>query len=223
MKRTSRTQSTRRFARALLLAEGGNALVEFGFALPLLVGVSTSGLEMANFMIAKRRVGDIAAQVADNASRLGDGSSLAAKQIREVDINDVFTGGDLQGSNLDFHANGRVILSSLEVNKDNGQWIHWQRCYGVKTHPSSYGSEGAGTTGTSFPGMGSPTARIKASKGNAVMFVEVAYTYKPLMPVSPFNFGTITEIASYTVRNTRDLDVGLVNPAPAAAVSTCPA
>ena len=41
-------------------------------------------------------------------------------------------------------------------------------------HNSSFGVQGAGATGTSFPGMGEPERYITASSGTAVMFVEVS-------------------------------------------------
>ncbi|HMT42900.1 MAG TPA: pilus assembly protein [Chakrabartia sp.] len=206
--------------RKLAISCHGNAILEFALVLPLIVAVAGGGLELANYMVLRRRISDVAAQVADNASRMGEGSGLAAKQVREIDINDVFTGAAMQAGDINLETNGRIILSSLEVNPDNGQWIHWQRCYGQKSHNSSYGNEGAGATGTSFPGMGPADARVTAFKDNAVMFVEVAYTYVPVMPMKLMNFGDIVETSSFAVRDARDLAT-LLNPAPEATVSTC--
>ena len=41
---------------------------------------------------------------------MGTGSQLSAKQISETDINDLFTGAQLQSGELDLQTNGRVIL-----------------------------------------------------------------------------------------------------------------
>lgn len=204
----------------LLRNRSGIAMTEFAIILPVLMVLTSSGLEIANFLLVKRRVSDVAVQVSDNASRLGLQSALATKQIREVDINDVFLGAQLHGGNIDIENNGRIILSSLEVNADGGQWIHWQRCYGKLAKLSTYGNEGDGSAGKAFPGMGPAGRRIQASPGTAVMFVEIAFKYKPLIGFTPYNFGTLHDFASFNVRDNRDL-TKVYNPLPSATVSKC--
>jgi hypothetical protein len=226
MRTKAMTQSPRkqsriiRTFRKLAVSCHGNAILEFALVLPLIVAVSGGGLELANYMILRRKISDIASQVADNASRMGEGSGLAAKQVREIDVNDVFTGAAMQAKDIDLHLNGRIILSSLETNPDGGQWIHWQRCYGQKSHPSSYGDQGIGATGKGFAGMGPADSRVSAFEDNAVMFVEVAYSYVPIMPFKLVEFDDIVEISSFNVRDARDLGA-LLNPAPEAEVSSC--
>jgi hypothetical protein len=93
----------------------------------------------------------------------------------------------------------------LETNASGGQWIHWQRCLGVKPFTSSYGAQGDGATGTAFPGMGPATARVKAPVGASVMFVEIQYDYKPLFGnvfTSPRRIKTYN---SFVTRSKRDL------------------
>ena len=109
---------------------------------------------------------------------------------------------------------------SLERNASGGQWIHWQRCTGGLAHPSSYGTEGTGATGTSFAGMGPAGHTITAAAGDAVMFVEVAYRYQAISPLSPFDNRIITYTGSYNVRDTRDL-TQVYQKTPAAAVASC--
>ncbi len=94
------------------------------------------------------------------------------------------------GTQYNVTTGGRFILSSLEQNSSGGQWIHWQRCIGTGNFTSSYGTQGTGSTGTSFAGMGPSGSVIKAPAQNAVMFVEAYYVYKPL--VSSRLFGTPT-------------------------------
>ncbi len=209
-----------RTLRKLAVSCHGNAILEFALVLPMIVAVSGGGLELANYMVLRRKISDIASQVADNASRMGEGSGLAAKQVREIDVNDVFTGAAMQAKDINLHLNGRIILSSLETNADGGQWIHWQRCYGQKSHPSTYGDQGIGATGKGFPGMGPADSRVAAFEDNAVMFVEVAYTYVPIMPFKLLEFDDIVEISSFNVRDARDLGA-LLNPAPEAEISSC--
>jgi hypothetical protein len=177
------------------------------------------------------RVSQIALMLADNASRAGvDTSGGTIQQLREIDINDVMQGVRLQGARVDLANKGRVTLSSLETNADGGQWIHWQRCLGVMRGPgwdSSYGKEDDGKTGTGFAGMGRPGAEVKAPDGEAVIFVEVNYQYKPLFGTWLIGSPRIQYTASYIVRDKRDLSgnggKGIYDPSPSvgAAKMTC--
>ena len=194
-----------RFFRRLHADRSGLALLEFAFALPILMLMSLTGAELTNYITAKMRISQLALHVADDAARMGNGSLLASKTITETDINDLFTGAQLQSGELDFRTNGRVILSDLEPDPVNaGKYkIVWQRCYGLKTtHASTYGTAGQ----SNLTGMGPAGRQVTAQAGNATMFVEVFYTYVPLVgsgSLAPTT--TFTEVASMSVRDRRDL------------------
>lgn len=196
------------------------AMIEAALTLPTLLFTGFAGLEIANLMITHTRVSGIALSVADNASRIASGSNLAAPQVREVDVNDVFQGAQLQSGTLDILTNGRIVLSSLETNSSGGQWIHWQRCYGNRQYASSYGVQGAGATGTAFPGMGPAGQEVQAVSGGPVMFVEVYYDYIPFMFSSWIGTKRIRYTAAFSVRDPRDTSQ-IYNPSPAATVRTC--
>jgi hypothetical protein len=190
------------------------------FAIPFLVLVGFAGLEIANLTLTHTRVSQIGLNTADNASRIAAGSNLALPQIREVDINEVFIGVEKQADSLDFKRHGRIILSSLERNDEDGQWIHWQRCYGDLAVASSYGEEGDGEDGTDFAGMGPLGEEVTAAAGTAVMFVEVFYDYQPLLYGKWLGPRRIHATAAFNIRETRDLS-GIYNPSPAVTVSSC--
>lgn len=194
-----------RCARRLRTNTSGVAMIEFAYALPLLLVLGGYGIEMANLATVNQQVSQAALALADNMSRVGAESALSVVQIRESDVNDSFIGFKKQTGSLNITQNGRIILSSLEQNASGGQWIHWQRCIGTKNVQSSYGAEGTGATGTSFAGMGSASARITAPPSSAVMFVEVVYDYRSLFGTMFIPARTIRFEASYVVRDTRDL------------------
>jgi hypothetical protein len=197
------------------------AMIETAFTMPIMIFTGFAGLEVANLMITHTRVSGIALTAADNASRIASGTSvLALPQVRESDVNDVFIGSQLQSGSLNMLVNGRIILSSLETNATGGQWIHWQRCYGQKPYPSSYGLQGAGAIGTGFPGMGDAGREARAIPGTPVMFVEVFYDYQPFMFSSWIGNKRIHYTAAFSVRDSRDT-TNVFNPAPAAVVRTC--
>jgi hypothetical protein len=201
--------------------ERGVVIIEMAYTLPFLLLLGFGGMEIANLTLANTRISQITLSASDNAARIASGSNLTTPQVREVDINEVFTGAHLQSGDLNFQANGRMILSSLETNADGGQYIRWQRCFGNRgSSPSSYGVAGVGITGTAFPGMGPAGREVKAAAGSAVMFVEVYYTYQPLLFGSWLGPQTIRSTAAFTVRESRDLSQ-VYNPSPTAPVRNC--
>jgi hypothetical protein len=212
-----------RLLRRLLGDASGVALIEFAYSLPFMTILGLGGVEVANYSITHMRVSQIAVSLADNASRAKEEIVSGVPHMREYDVNEAFQAAELQSANLDIANNGRLILSSLEVNSSGGQWIHWQRCFGAKTgYKSSYGKEGDGAIGTSFKGMG-PTGRVlKAEKDYAIMFVEVVYDYQPLLFGRFIPDAPIRKTAAMYVRDDRDL-TQIYNPSPAAPVRSCPA
>lgn len=184
----------------------GAALIEFALSLPFLLGLGLWGAEIANLTIVHMRVSRIAEHIADNASRIGDTSTLESRKIYESDILDLLYGADLQGGGkLDFFEHGRAIVSSLEMTDETErQYIHWQRCKGKLSWESTYGKEGDGKDGT-LAGMGPKGEEVTALPGEAVMFVEVAYEYQPLVSARFVPNRTITTTSAFTVRVSRDL------------------
>jgi hypothetical protein len=182
--------------------ESGLAAVEFALSAPLILGMFLAGAELTNFALTKMRVSQIALHVADNASRIGSNSLLTSPQISETQINDLLIGANLQGGTLSLSTRGRVIISSLEPDPANaGKFrIHWQRCYGGKTWPSSYGVQGA----VNMAAMGPTGRQVTAPTSGGVMFVEVAYDYQPLISARFVPSTLIQDIAAMTVRDDRD-------------------
>ena len=193
-----------RYGRGTLQCQSGVALIEFALSLPILLILASSGIELINYALTVKRVGELAAMVADNASRMGAQSVINNKPISEAEINDVFIGADLQGAGLNLSQNGKIVLSSLQQNGSGGQMIKWQRCYGGNAYHSAYGLEDTGSTGNSFAGMGPTGQEIKAASGTAVMVVEINYTYKRLMPIISLPLRDITDFSAFNVRDSRD-------------------
>ena len=212
----------RRTLRALLRDQSAVALIEFGYSLPFLMILGLGGVEVANYSITHMRVSQIAVSLADNASRAKQEIVAGVPRMREYDVNEAFRASQVQSAGLDIENNGRLILSSLEVNASNGQWIHWQRCFGTANYKSSYGKQGDGATGTSFQGMGPTGNKVTAESGFAVMFAEVVYDYQPLVFDRFISAQPIRKFAAMYVRDDRDL-TQIYNPSPAAPVNSCPA
>jgi len=193
--------------RQLWADTAATSMLEFALAAPLLMTIGLLGAEAANRAVVQMRVNQLAVLIADNASRVGENSLLGEIELYESDVNDIFYGAKMQaGDHYDLYENGRVVLSSLEVLKDTDdqQYIHWQRCKGKLNHSSSYGEEGDGQFST-ITGMGPAGEEIYAFEDEAVMFVELAYTYRPLVSDLFDDKEPIIAIAAFNVRNNRDL------------------
>jgi hypothetical protein len=199
----------RGFLSRLHGGRSGVAMTEFALAAPLLMTVGLWGTEVAWLALTHLRISQAAMQIADNASRVGDTSTLENKKIYESDIDDVFRGSDKEaGTAVDLYHHGRVIISSLEVvpGSQGQQYIHWQRCLGDKQWPSSYGSEGDGLTGQTIAGMGPAGDQVTAYDAqDAVIFVEISYEYQPLFSKMFVGNTNIHVFGAFNVRDSRDL------------------
>lgn len=196
----------------------GVAMVEFALFLPVLLTAGLGSVELANYVVSHRAISDVTMAVSDNASRMGAQTTLSNKPVSEREINDVFIGAKLQAGKIDIKKNGRIILSSVQLNAQGGQTIKWQRCYGDKVFASSFGSEGMGAIGNAITAVG-PSGGIVARPGTAVMLVQVAYDYQPIVKIGPLGAKQIVETAAFNVRDSRDLST-LYNP-DGETVSTC--
>ena len=199
----------------------GVAITEFALSAPFLLGFGLWGIETVNLALTNMKVSQLAMQIADNASRIGDTSTLEDRKIYEADINDLLYGAHLQGGDgLDIYKYGRVIVSSLEVEDESGnQYIHWQRCKGERRVTSSYGDEGD-NLGTK--GMGPVDHEVLAQQGDAVIFVEVNYVYQPLVSDMFVPNSAISATTAFTVRDDRDLSqIYQSDPSAPAPISRC--
>jgi Flp pilus assembly protein TadG len=185
----------------------GMAVVEFALTLPFVIIVTMSAAELTNYTTTKMRVSQLALQIADNGSRIGTGTVLSNKTISETQINDILSGANLQAGKLGLFANGRVILSSLQPGvAANTYVVKWQRCKGLKT----FTYYAAGTTErSSSPTSTANPYKVTPPSDGAVMFVEINYTYQPLIAARFLpNITEIKEIAAMTVRDNRDYTGG---------------
>jgi hypothetical protein len=219
----------RAFIERLRADRSGVAAVEFALAIPIVLTIGLTGLELANLAIDSLRVSEVSTTIADTAGRAG-ASADPTVALDEADVIELFTGAKQLGLPMDFATNGRVILSDLEPRSDgSGQWIRWQRCYGMLQVGSRYGTprsaanviiaDGSelttpsdqtmsvpsnGSLPTPTTGMGPAGQQITASSGTAVMFVEVFYTYQPIVGNRWLGARTLHYTSAYNVRQRTD-------------------
>lgn len=237
--------SIRKTLTRLLANNEGNIITEFAFAAPILMTLTIGGMELTNYAVTNMRIQQLALQVADNASRIGEGSLLSALRINESNINDVFAGAEAQAGELDIFGNyvekvgntsttrgkGRIIISSLEPtanpNTADTYKIGWQRCRGnLTSYTPQYGTVGQ-SSGINMTGMGPAGRQVTVPDGAAIMFVEIRYRYEPLFNIglqekifgSNMTYQNMDAISAMMVRD--DRDITQVYPSAGVTASTC--
>ncbi|MBB3032838.1 TadE/TadG family type IV pilus assembly protein [Alteriqipengyuania lutimaris] len=194
---------TLRTMREIAHDRTGLALVEFALALPLLLTLSLTGAELANYITTRMRLSQLALHLADNAARVGVGGAREAKKVYESDIHDLMDGAELQAGSLDLYEQGRIVITSLEpmtgANPQNKARIRWQRCKGEKSYDSPYDDKT-----TNLDGIGPSDRQAMVQPDGVTMFVEVYYEYRPLVSSELVPAIEISEIASMMVRERRD-------------------
>jgi hypothetical protein len=231
----------RRSLKQLRGNESGVALIEFGLALPIMMTMLVSGAEITNYSVANTQVSQLALQVADNASRIGEGLPLNKKDITETQINDLLIGAGIHAGRLDIYGTyqewdhgvatnkprGRVIITSSEMVKkvnvsDPDKYeIKWQRCRGAATTYASHYGIVSKNSGKNMNGIGPVGRQVKAPDGVPIIFSEIHYRYNPLFfsENALMGYRDINAIGAMMVRDDRDL-TSIKNTA-AAPISGC--
>jgi len=193
-------------ARNLRTDQRGVALVEFAYTLPVFLVLLMGGMEVTNLALVHLRLNHVAETVADNAARVRG-------QMDENDFEEIMAGIELEGESIDLADNARIVVSSIQDNgkqgNARGQMIRWQRCHGGKTAKSpKYGKEGKGKDDDALKdGVGPPGRKIGAQPGTAVIFVEVAYDYEPMIFGDIIGAREIRYESAFNVRERTELGI----------------
>jgi len=174
----------------------GIAAVEFALSLPVLVGLTMYGAEAANMAYTSQKLGGIATLTADSVSRI-------RLSISNGDVTDAFGGIKILGDSIRLRDNGRIIVSSITPvldasNNVSNQKLRWQRCSGALVKSSAFAT--TENTNIGAAGMGPTGRQIAATKDSELIFVEVYYTYRPLISSSFFGTPQMSAYAAMAVR-----------------------
>lgn len=113
----------------------GVAFIEFALILPMFVGVTVAGIEVANVMLVNMRIQRLATQMANMVAQRG----ASQRPLSEDQVYDVLAAMDVAAAPLDLRNNGRIVLSAVlgeDTNADNVadvSRIKWQRFDGGLT------------------------------------------------------------------------------------------
>lgn len=220
-----------RLKRKLLAFAGdqsGLALIEFAYAMPVLMILGFTGTETANLIQMQQRLSQTALAAADNGARVGTTTALPGKVVYESDINDIFAGIPKQMADDNFYEYSRVIMSSVQLNGDDLPYIAWQRCMGDRDYDSTHGTVDTLPNEDELEdGVGEPGRKMLPLSGNALIFVEISTKYQPIFEQSivgirNFMDTELVQKAAFMVRDVRDM-TGLQDRTGSDPVASCTA
>jgi TadE-like protein len=161
----------RRFRRD----DQGLAVMEFAFALPVLVMILLGCFDAARFVLINQKMSRVASQSADLVAQLD--------VVTEAEIDDLFVAADATAEPFPLGTEGKVIISSVfRPYSPSGAapTIVWQR----ETPEGLLATSHLGPEGQSSPSL--PEGFSLRSGENAII-AEVFYDYQPVF------FGTVFE------------------------------
>lgn len=165
--------------------EKGSVLIETAIVLPVLIALMGGAFELGYFMLANQKADGLAASMADMVSRAESG-------ITESEVNDIFEAIQFIAEPFDIVDDGRVIITSVVGDDDNGNTIVWQRCSGNLTFPSELGREGDDDIDL--------RGGIVLANGDIAIVAEVVYEYAPRILAGVVDPMRITSQATFRPR-----------------------
>jgi len=138
--------------------------VEAAFALPILVTLVISGVELGRYLLLQQKVQNAAMNVADLAAR---DETLSVTQL-----DDIFAAAGFVTRPFDLSAEGKVIVTGVSAIVDNTPLVFWQRAGGgPNPAPSQIGAPGN-------PAVIPATLPIRADE--TIIVAEVFFDFEPI-------------------------------------------
>lgn len=156
-----------RFSRLLRdfpRATGGGAMLEFAFAMPILVGLMMGGFEFARFALVNQKMERVTGFVGDFVAR--------AEALDESDFDDYFAAAGQIGVPFDLFADGNIVVTSV-TGEAGGPEVLWQQVgAGAVSEASEVGLPGDPAV---LP------AGFNVDEGEGLVVTEVWFDFEPMM------------------------------------------
>lgn len=155
-----RTPGLRRFAGDLR----GGAMLEFAFAMPVLIGLLMGGIEFARFALVNQKMERVTSFVGDFVAR--------AEALDASDFDDYFAAAAQLGVPFDLFSDGNIMVTSV-TGEAGGPEVLWQQ---VGTGAVSEASE------VGVPGDPAVLPEdFNVDEGEGLVVTEVWFDFEPLM------------------------------------------
>ena len=142
----------------------GGVMLEFAFAMPILIGLLMGGVEFARFALVNQKMERVTSFVGDFVAR--------AEALDETDFDDYFAAADQLGQPFDLFDAGNIIVTSV-TGEDTGPEVLWQQIgAGQVTAPSLVGLPGDPAV---LP------LNFNVDEGEGLVVTEVYFDYEPFL------------------------------------------
>lgn len=139
-------------------------MVEFAFAMPVLIALVMGGFEFARFALLNQKMERATGFVADLVSR--------ADALEAGDFTDYFAAAGQIGLPYDLFNDGNMIVTSV-TGESSGPEVLWQQVgAGAVTEPSRIGAPGEAAT---LPNG------FQVDEGEGLIVTEVYFDFEPLV------------------------------------------
>lgn len=150
--------------RRLWRNEAGAAMIELGFAMPILITLLLGGVEIARYVLLHQKLDRVASSIADLVSQ--------SETVSVADLQNIFDAAQFVAKPFDLPAEGTVIVSSVSNPLGSPTTkVNWQKS-GAGNIPAT--SE-VGTPG----GAATLPTGFSVSDGQSIIIAEVFYDYTP--------------------------------------------
>jgi len=142
----------------------GGVMLEFAFAMPILIGLLMGGVEFARFALVNQKMERVTSFVGDFVAR--------AEALDEADFDDYFAAADQLGRPFDLFDAGNIIVTSV-TGEDTGPEVLWQQIgAGHVMAPSLVGLPGEPAV---LP------LNFNVDEGEGLVVTEVYFDYEPFL------------------------------------------
>jgi hypothetical protein len=145
----------------------GGAMLEFAFAMPVMLGMLMGGFEFARFALVNQKMERVTTFVGDLVAR--------AEALDEGDFDDYFAAAGQLGVPFDLFADGNIIVTSV-TGEDTGPEVLWQQVGGGSVLQAS--QVGAPGDSAVLP----PSFNV--DEGEGLVITEVYFDFQPVLLAS---------------------------------------
>ena len=146
----------------LLRSDRGGVMIEFGFAMPVLVLLMLGGVELGRYVLLHQKLDRTAMTVSDLVARV--------QTVTTAEVDTIFTAANLVMEPFTFDAQGAVVISSVKEDSGSPKVIWQRKGAGTLSVTSAIGTQGGAAT---------LTDNNLVDDNQAVIIGETYYQYSP--------------------------------------------
>lgn len=159
----SRSPGRPRRERGIAGDERGTFIIELAVALPVLLLLLLTGIELTRFVLVNQKVERTSASLADLVAQ--------SAVVTEAGMSNLFQAAKFVMDPFDVAAEGKLIVTSVAAAGGPAR-IKWQRSYGAGEGGSAFGTEGS---------IASLPDGLIVRDGENIVLCEAFFRYEPMV------------------------------------------